>query len=178
MKLSLNKEFARRHLFVTLLMVAMGGWFGYDGFITYPSMSARELYVSCHKGEQPADDLAAEKFQATAIPRQKQFMILCLLAAAAIGGHLWLIARMHFTFDAEGFTWRGKRFAYADISGVDDSKWAKKGIVRITTPVGTVTLDSWHHAGVEDFHAKLEEHLKTGRNGGMADAADLKSAGR
>ncbi len=177
MKLSLNKEFARRHLFVTLLMVAMGGWFGYDGFVAYPSKTARELYVSCHKGEEPADDLAAEKFRAAAIPRQKQFMALSLLAAALVGGHLWLVSRLRVEFDAEGFTWRGRRFAYADVAKVDDSDWCKKGIVRLTLAAGVLTLDSWHHTGVEDFRARLEETLK-GRNGGMADAADLKSAGR
>lgn len=178
MKLFLNKEFARRHLFVTLLMVALGGWFGYDGFITYPSMSASELYVRSHKGEQPADDLAAEKFQAVAIPRQKQFMGLCFLAAVLVGGHLWLVSRLRVEFDAEGFTWRGRRFAFADVVKMDESDWSKKGIVRLTTAAGSLTLDSWHHTGVEDFHARLEEHLKRGRNGGMADAADLKSAGR
>ena len=177
MKLSLNKEFALRHLFVTLLMVAMGGWFGYDGFVAYPSQSARELYVSCHQGEEPANDLAAEKFRAAASPRQKQFMALCLLAAALIGGHLWLVSRLRVEFDAEGFIWCGRRFAYADVTKVDDSSWSKKGIVRLTTPAGVLTLDSWHHTGVRDFRERLDETLK-GRNGGMADAADLKSAGR
>ncbi len=177
MKLSLNKEFARRHLFVTLLMVAMGGWFGYDGFVAYPAQTARELYMSCHQGEEPASDLAAEKFRATAIPRQKQFMGLCLLAAVLIGGHLWLVSRLRVEFDAEGFTWRGQRFSYADIAKVDDSSWKKKGITRLTVAGGVLTLDAWHHTGVEDFRARFDEALK-GRNGGMADAADLKSAGR
>lgn len=178
MKLSLNKEFALRHLFVALLMAALGGWFGYDGYVTYPSMTARDLYVRCHKGEQPADDLAAEKFSATAIPRQKQFMFLCLLAAAVIGGHVLIVSRLDFSFDADGFTYRGRYIPFLDVQSVDDAQWEKKGIVRLVASSCSLTLDSWHHAGVKEFHARLDEVLKSGRNGGMADAADLKSAGR
>ena len=33
MKFSLNKEYAVRHLGVTILFFGMGCWFGYDGFV-------------------------------------------------------------------------------------------------------------------------------------------------
>ena len=52
-RLKLNPEYARRHLFVTLLMVALGCWFGYDGFIGYPATPAAELYKSIEGSDAP-----------------------------------------------------------------------------------------------------------------------------
>ena len=49
MKLKINSEYATRHLFVTLLMIGLGGWFGYDGFVRYPATSADALYRSIEK---------------------------------------------------------------------------------------------------------------------------------
>ena len=176
MKLRVNREFLLRHLFVALLMVAMGGWFGYDGFVRYPSMTARELYADAHKGAEPATMEEAVKFQQNAIPRQKQFMAICWLAAAAIGFHLLMVARLKFEFGEAGFSWGAADFAWGDVLDVDEKAWAKKGIVRVKVAKGWVTLDAWHHIGVEDFKKKLDETKS--RNGGMADTADLKSAGR
>lgn len=155
MKLSLNKEFFIRHLAVTLLMAGMGCWFGYDGYVGYPSQTPRQLYMAAHENAEPESEAAAQKFYDSAIPRQKQFMAIAFLAALAIGGHLFAVSRLKVDFDGEGFTWKGHRFAWADVKKVDDSQWEKKGISRVILEPGTLVLDSWHHKGVKELHELL-----------------------
>ena len=138
MKLKLNGEFLARHLFVTVLMAALGGWFGYDGFVTYPA----------------ADDSFFEErhlVRETATERQKQFMVLAFLASLLVGGHLWKIAAFKVEFDDEGFVYKGEKRLYRDIKKVDRSQWEKKGIVK----ADGIVFDSWHHLGVKELERRL-----------------------
>lgn len=137
--LALNREFLMRHLFVTLLMLGLCGWFGYDGYVNYPRQDD-SYFEALHLKKD------------NAIRRQKEFMVLALLAAIVIGGHLAKLARFSFSFDDDGFVHDGKRTAYSEVKSVDRSKWEKKGIVK----VNGIVLDAWHHVGVKDFVAKLE----------------------
>ena len=156
MKLKLNKEFFMRHLFVAVLMAALGCWFGYDGYVKYPSMSPAELYRMIEKSDAP-DEAAARKVYANAIPRQKQFMMLAFLASIIVGAHLFAVSRLDFAFDDDGFTFAGKRYKMDDIKSVDDSAWEKKRISKLALSDGrSAVLDAWHHVGVKEFHAKLE----------------------
>ena len=154
MKLKLNGEFAKRHLFVAVLMFGLGCWFGYDGFVKYPSTDAAVLYRSIEGSDAPAGmDLEAFKRQKT--QTQYGFTVLALLAAALIGGHLWMVSKFDFSFDDEGFVFEGRRHAYGEIRTVDRAQWEKKGIVRIAGEGFSVKLDAWHHVGVKEFVAKI-----------------------
>lgn len=150
--LTLNREFAMRHLGVALLMLGLSGWFGYDGFVRYPAMPAAELYRSIEGSDAPAGlDLAAFKRQKT--QTQYGFTLLAFLAALVIGGHVGLLARFRFAYDDAGFVCGKTRRKFADVDAreVDWSQWEKKGIVR----VAGITLDAWHHAGVREVAARL-----------------------
>ena len=85
--------------------------------------------------------------------RQKEFMVLAFLASLAVGGHLFAVSRLRFSFDDEGFVFNGNRTSFGDVKTVDRSKWEKKGIVK----VDGITLDSWHHVGVKEFEKRLAE---------------------
>ena len=158
MKLSLNKDYARRHLFVTVLMLALGCWFGYDGLVAYPSMTAADLYRSIEKADPPAD-MPAERLEA--FKRQKTqtqygFAALALLAGAIVGLRLLKSAKFAFEFDASGFTACGKRYSRDDIAAVDRSQWESKTILVLKLKDGTtLALDAWHHTGVKDFAATV-----------------------
>lgn len=158
MKLSLNKDYARRHLFVTVLMLALGCWFGYDGLVTYPSMTAADLYRSIEKADPPAD-MPAERLEA--FKRQKTqtqygFATLALLAGAVVGLRLLKSAKFAFEFDDAGFTAYGKRYTREDIASVDRSQWESKTILVLKLKDGTtLALDAWHHTGVKDFAATV-----------------------
>ena len=151
MKLRLNREFAIRHIFVTVLLVAMGAWFAYDGYVTYPSMTPEELYQKIEKSEAPSHE-AAMKVYESAVPRQKQFMGLCLVGALIVGLGVLKAWRFSFEYDETGFTWRGRRMELSDIESIDESQWKKKGILKFKTSAGAITLDSWHNTGVDGFY--------------------------
>ena len=86
MKLVLNKEYAGRHLFVTLLMVGLCCWFGYDGFIRYPATPAAELYASIEGSEPPEQmtDEQLEAFKKQKTQTQYGFTALTFLAALVV----------------------------------------------------------------------------------------------
>lgn len=157
MKLKLNREFAMRHLFVTVLLSGMGGWFAYDGYVTYPSLTPEALYERIENSAPPSRE-AAEKVYANAIPRQKQFMALCFLGAAIVGFGVWRASRFRFTYRERGFAYEGRRYRLDDIANIDLSQWRKKGILRLTVRDGTkIVLDGWHHSGVDGFYEILRD---------------------
>ena len=150
-RLKLNPEYAKRHLFVTLLMVALGCWFGYDGFIRYPATSAAELYRSIEGSEAP-ENYDLEGFKQQKMGTQYGFMILAFFAAAVVGSRLLRSRRFKFGYTDDCYIYRGRRHPIAAIKKIDRSKWEKKGIVM----VDGITLDSWHHLGVKEFVEKLD----------------------
>ncbi len=132
-KLTLNREFAMRHIGVALLMFGLSCWFAYDGYVAYPKhddawFEARHLR---------RDD---------ATKRQKEFAFLALLASIVIAGHVGYVARLKFIFDGESFVCNGVNRRFKDVKNVDWSKWEKKGIVK----VDGIVLDAWHHSGVRE----------------------------
>ena len=165
MKVSLNGEYARNHLFVTVLMAGLGCWFAYDGLVKYPATPARELYASIEKSEPAASmtDAALEAFKSQKTKTQHGFAALAFLAAAVVGLRLLASARFRFEFDDDGFAVGGERHAYADVADVDDGEWEKKGITRLRLASGRrVALDAWHHQGVKEFHEALCAKTKFG----------------
>ncbi len=154
MKVKLNREYARNHLFVTILMLGLGLWFAYDGFVTYPSTPAAQLYEKIEGAAAP-ENFDLEAFKKQKIQTQYGFTFFSLVASAIVGLRLLKSARFDCAFDEEGFTVAGTRYSYADVTSVDDSQWEKKGISRVTANGCTFTLDAWHHEGVKEFHEKL-----------------------
>ena len=149
-RLKLNPEYARRHLFVTLLMVGLGGWFGYDGFVGYPATPAAELYKTIEGSDAP-EGFDLEAFKRQKIGTQYGFTILAFFVAAVVGSRLARSARFKFEFDDESYVHRGRRHPISSVKKVDRSKWEQKGIVRFNG----ITLDAWHHLGVKEFVGKL-----------------------
>ena len=138
--LKLNREFFVRHLGVAVLFFGMACWFGYDGYVAYPRHDDGWFETRHLKRDN-------------AIRRQKEFMVLAFIASLVVGGHLFAVSRLRFSFDDEGFVHNGRRTAFRDVKTVDRSKWEKKGIVK----VDGITLDSWHHTGVREFEKRLAE---------------------
>ena len=152
-RLRLNPEYARRHLFVTLLMIGLGCWFGYDGFVGYPATPAAELYKSIEGSDAP-EGIDLEAFKKQKIGTQYGFTILAFFVAAVVGSRLAKSARFKFGFDDEGYVYHGRRHPLSDIKEIDRSKWDRKGIA----VVDGITLDSWHHLGVKEFMQTLSSH--------------------
>ena len=130
-RLKLNREFAVRHLGVALLMLGLSGWFAYDGYVAYPRHD---------------DDWFEQQHlvKDNAIRRQREFMVLALVAALVIAGHVGVVAKFDFAYDENGFACGGVKRSFAEVKSIDWSKWEKKDIVKIDG----IVLDAWHHVGV------------------------------
>lgn len=138
-------------------MVALGGWFGYDGFIGYPATPAAELYRSIEKSDAP-EGFDLDAFKKQKIGTQYGFTILAFFAAAVVGSRLMKSKRFVFEFDDESFVYRGRRHPISSVKKIDRSQWEKKGIIKIDG----ITLDSWHHLGVKEFVEKLDSAVSSG----------------
>lgn len=147
-RLVLNREFAARHLGVALLMLGLSGWFAYDGYVAYPQRD-EAWFEQQHLRRE------------SAIRRQREFMVLALVAALVIAGHVAFVARLDFEYDDDGFSCGGERRRFSDVKSIDWSKWEKKGIVK----VDGIVLDAWHHAGVRDVADKLRETERRDKSG-------------
>lgn len=154
MKLSLNKEYAVRHLGVAVLFLGLAGWFGYDGLVGYPSQTAHDIYVSIEKSEPP-EGTDLEGFKAQKIKAQYGFAAIFAAISLVVGLRLWRSWKSTLEWDDEkmlGSLTGGKPLAFADVERVDERRWANKGILVLHADDGRrVTLDAWHHTGVEDL---------------------------
>lgn len=159
MKLKPNREYVLRHLFVTVVMLALSAWFGFDALARYPETPARDLYVSI-ESSQPPDGFDLESFKKQKIETQYGFAFITFLVAAVVGVRLWNSCRFRFEYDGEGFSVDGgEKHRYGDVKKLDGRKWKKLGILRFSVEEGgalrRITLDSWHHEGVKEVAAHL-----------------------
>ena len=157
-KIELNREYAMRHLLAAAVFVALGCWFGYDGFVRSPAADAAALYESIEKAPPPADMSQAklDAFKAQKTKTQFVLAIVTLGAALLVALHLLSVAGFKFAFDDDGFVLRGKRFAWSDVKNVDESLWEKKSVLRISGDGWGATLDAWHHVGVKELRERLK----------------------
>ena len=157
-KLAINREYFVRHAFVAALLIGLGCWFGYDGFVRYPDTAAAALYESI-EGAPPTEGIDLDAFKKQKTQSQIGFMALCIAGSAWIALGLLASARFRFEWDESGFVAGGRKYGYGDIRSVDRSKWAKKQIMVLRLENESVKLDAWHHSGVREFEAHL---AKTG----------------
>lgn len=160
MKLTLNREYALRHLGVAILFFGLCGWFLYDGAITYPKMDDATFSEQILHGRQ--GDFG--KLKQEAINRQYQFAGICGVAALliALGVGRCRLQTLEWD-DAQmcGSLTGGKPLPFSDVSGIDDRRWEKKGILVVYAKDGRrFTLDTWHHSGAKELAEKI---LKTSR---------------
>ena len=147
-KLALNMEYAKRHLFVVVLMTALGGWFGYDGFVRYPATSAGDLYRFI-EGAEPSAGVNLDAFKKQKTQTQYGFTFLCFAVAAIVGLRLWKAKKFSFEYDDNSFVFNGRKCSWDDVKEIDRKKWEKKSIAVLKLKDGTsIVLDGWHHRGV------------------------------
>jgi hypothetical protein len=152
--LTLNLEYARRHLGVCVLMLGLGGWFGYDGLVTYPKTPAAQLYESIEKAPPP-EGFDVEAFKVQKTQTQYGLMGFCLLVGAVVGLRLLASSKFRFEWDESGFVWKGVKHPLSDVKKVVRDQWEKKGILVLHLDREKVVLDAWHHLGVKDFEKMI-----------------------
>ena len=90
-------------------------------------------------------------------------MVLALVAALVIAGHVGLVARLDFSYDENGFVCGGVKRSFSEVKKVDWSKWDRKGIVKMDG----IVLDAWHHVGVKGVAEILRAREGRGENTGL-----------
>ena len=143
MKISLNKEYAIRHLGVAALFFGLSLYFLYDAIFVYPYL--------------PADGA-----HHTTVEFQYSSAALLALFAIVVAFRVFLNWRATLTWDDEqmvGTLTRGVTLKFADIEWLDVEKWESKQILVVHAKDGrSVTLDAWHHAGAGELAEKLLAH--------------------
>ena len=84
-----------------------------------------------------------------------------LLAALALLGLLAVRLLTQFELDDEAlhvsFGKQTRRYPLADVKRLDVHQWEKRGILKVEFQQGVVVLDAWHHQGIREIVAKLQE---------------------
>lgn len=157
MKLTLNREFVVRHLGVAALFLGLCCWFLYDGLVTYPKMDDATFSEQILHGRDRQGGF--ERLKQEAINRQYQFSGICGIVALLIAAGVGRCRLQTLEWDDAqmcGSLTGGKPLAFSDVSGIDDRRWKKKGILVVYANDGRrFTLDSWHHVGARELAEKI-----------------------
>ena len=158
-KLVLNREYLTRHVFGAVVFLAMGAWFGYDGFVRYPAADAAALYETIEGAKPPAGaDLG--KFKRQKCASQRIFSAVLLVVGVVIALRLAQSARFRFSWGDDGFSAGSREYSYDDIVSVDSSRWEKNSVFSVCVPSYRIVLDGWHHNGVSEFREFLLGRMK------------------
>ncbi len=143
MKLSLNREYAIRHLGVAALFFGLALYFLYDAVFVYPNL--------------PPDGP-----HHTTVEFQYTSAALLALFAFVVAFRVFLNWRATLTWDDEQMTGSltgGAPLKFADIDHLAVGKWEPKQILVVHAKDGRrVALDAWHHAGARELAEKLLTH--------------------
>ena len=143
MKLSLNREYAIRHLGVAALFFGLALYFLYDAVFVYPNL--------------PPDGP-----HHTTVEFQYTSAALLALFAFVVAFRVFLNWRATLTWDDEQMTGSltgGAPLKFVDIDHLAVGKWEPKQILVVHAKDGRrVALDAWHHAGARELAEKLLTH--------------------
>ena len=160
MKLTLNREYAIRHLGVAALFLGLCCWFLYDGAITYPKMDDATFSEQILHGRQGDFD----KLKKEAIGRQYQFSGICGIAALLIAIGVGRCRLQTLEWDDEqlcGSLTGGKPLAFAEVEGVDARRWKSKGILVVYAKDGRhFILDPWPPPGAKELAEKIMDDVR------------------
>jgi len=143
MKISLNKEYAIRHLGVAALFTGLSLWFLYDAIFVYPNQ-------------------VADGTHHTTVEFQYSAAAVLAIFAFVVAFRVFLNWRATLAWDDEQMTGTltcNAPLRFADIDRLDVGKWEPKQILVVHAKDGRrVTLDAWHHVGANELAEKLLAH--------------------
>jgi len=180
----ISKEWKQRMLLLILMCAGMGGWFLYDGLISYPKNNVRaEAYFALRddlgekspKLESAWLALARERgwresppkkiHSADSLRTQLWLGLAALFVAAIIGAHyfrsLSLTTRLE---DGSIILPNGKKIPIDKIRGVSKKRWKNKGIADLVYEPqpgqsARFILDDYKFIGAAEILAEVEKVL-------------------
>ena len=171
----------KQKLFVAIFLLAIGGWFFYDGQIGYPKKNERwreyEKFKEADLVSEWPDYAKSRGWSAT--PEHKLLTHEDIVGQFAFGGLAALLGVITLAYwaiqkgrivktDADAVhTPAGTRVPFAAITGVGKKKWEAKGLATVRFEIegrkGEFELDDYKYdrdATVEIL-AEIEQHLST-----------------
>lgn len=169
----------KQKLFVALFLIAIGGWFYWDGFVGYPRSNERylahqELVKTQHEEEWPA--LAAKHDWTTEVPHKLynvgaiRMQWICGTFAVLLG-----VVSLAYWFTQKNRTLRtdddavyspaGTRIPFDAITGLGKKNWEDKGLATVLYKIdgrkGRFILDDYKfdRDATHQILAEIEEKL-------------------
>ena len=171
----------KQKLFVAVFLLAIGGWFFYDGKIGYPKKNERwreyEKFKEADRVSEWPDYAKSRGWSAT--PEHKLLTHEDIVGQFAFGGLAALLGVITLAYwaiqkgrmvktDAEAVhTPAGTRVPFAAITGVGKKKWEAKGLATVRFEIegrkGEFELDDYKYDrdATVQILAEIEQHLST-----------------
>jgi hypothetical protein len=172
---------SKQKLFVALFLVAIGGWFYWDGFIGYPHSNERwlehdRLVKSGHEAEWPA--LATSRGWTTTVPHKffRPMDIRMQWICGTFGGLLGLISLIYWftqksrtlrTDEEAAYSPAGTRIPFSAITGLGKKNWERKGLATVLYQIngrkGRFLIDDYKfdYDATHQILDEIEEKLLT-----------------
>ena len=171
----------KQKLFVAIFLLAIGGWFFYDGKIGYPKKNERwrdyEKFKEADRVSEWPDYAKGRGWSAT--PEHKLLTHEDIVGQFAFGGLAALLGVITLAYwaiqkgrvvktDADAVhTPAGTRVPFAAITGVGKKKWEAKGLATVRFEIegrkGEFELDDYKYDrdATVQILAEIEQHLST-----------------
>lgn len=164
----LSKSWLRRQIIASIALIALGGWFYYDGWIAYPRRDARyDQFTEWETAGKTPDEmkaLARERGWPEEKPEKKygptyiawQIYLGHVAVAGGILAAAWLVISMRQKLSCDAttiFGVNGERVPFSAITEIDLRKWDSKGIAYAAFEdhgkTGRLTIDDYKFTGAE-----------------------------
>jgi len=169
----------KQKLFVAVFLIAIGGWFFYDGFVGYPKKNARWTAYEKFKTEERLTQWPdfAKSQGWSEVPEHKLLTKEDIIGQFAFGGLAAVLGFITLAYwlahkgrvvktDAEAVqTPSGKRVPSSAITGVGKKKWDAKGLATVRYEIegrkGEFELDDYKfdRDPTHEILAEIEQHL-------------------
>jgi hypothetical protein len=170
----------KQKLFVSLFLIAIGGWFYYDGLIGYPKSNVRWTAYEKFKAEEHLTEWPAyAKSQGwDDHPPHKLLTRDDIIGQFAFGGLAFVLGAITLAYwgaqkgrvvktEADAvFTPSGRRVPFTAITGVGKKKWDAKGLATVRYEIdgrkGEFELDDYKfdRDPTHEILAEIEQNLK------------------
>ncbi len=171
----------KQKLFVAVFLLAIGGWFFYDGQIGYPKKNERWREYEKFKTEDRASEWPdyAKSRGWSATPEHKLLTHEDIVGQFAFGGLAALLGVITLAYwaiqkgrvvktDADAVhTPAGTRVPFSALTGVGKKKWEGKGLATVRFEIegrkGEFELDDYKYDrdATVQILAEIEQHLST-----------------
>ena len=158
-----HRKRIRDHIVFIVLSLAMGGWFAYDGYVTYPKENRLVAEENeARLAEDPTFVAEPEPYEGYQMAQQKVLAVACGGFALVFVLFLIRALRNRIVIDDEGLSVDGQAvIPYDAMTSLQTAQWREKGWVDLAYDQDgrsrTVRLDSFKIGSFDELVAAICE---------------------